>query len=847
MVRIARLYEVFLTHCGRSVIGRLIHSSLWPTLLGTDSAATTAAHRSALFISAFRVFMLVLIAVAAIVTPLGLYEGIVGETESSSPVFHYVEDRSTFGYGTPPRTAASGTWSRICGFAYPIVCPNSPNNITYSRNASGNFLHYDYYDSTVPASVIDVFQSGLIDQEPSVSSTFDIEYRSYIQSEVDMDGMGPIIDNGTTPYTQGSYQPLSTLVLSDSYLAVEGLVVDMKDGGIGFRRHTAPSPRTHGSSWSEDLLFAEPETVCVDTNLTLEFQIPLTTEEKAATGLGEVMNLHLTDRGGFVNLKPEYPVWDRADTQQTPELQLRAYKAAWINNALSMAFMNITNVRIGNTGPKAFSYLRSTLNQTFPLSYPNGKQANSLFNIKPSSFQIATRFGGYLDDADKGRSNKSGIGNSSTEYSFPSFPPLYTNPFGIQSSCKYATNESCLGFSLAGKSDEIIKRPHCAHEAPELTCAGSGGGNLANITNMAGKCGLLYGTPRRGDGSASLLFNPGSSWTLPMYSCMSVVKASIKTVSFRFNGTNDLSGLSVLSIQAKQYPNDESKPLWAVENTDIELKHAKPLWGIVSEETAVKLNMSTLRRESLYLPGYAGLAGLASHENLPAADFASDVLAATYDVGPYSSSSQVDYSGKTNLAMYRLWQQYSRTASTSAKILNLIWTDIAANLVLGTRSLEPGETTKRKRDETNHTGPKLPHVTSYSRRVKYKFVYGIPAFLAISLTAFSTLATAYLAVVGHARPTTMRSFLEHTSAGRLLVAQDLPDRTINRINNELDGSTERIIADCTESTEQWLKGAGRETFALSAEGWTKSVNYQGPGYDKAGTTASYAPVPNTNT
>ncbi|KAJ8118695.1 hypothetical protein OPT61_g386 [Boeremia exigua] len=784
-------------------------------LMAADSAATFSAHRSALFISTFRIFMLVLIAVAAIVTPLGLYEGIVGEIESSPLAFHYLEDRSTFGYGTPPRTAASGVWSRICGSNFPIVCPNSPNNITYSRNASGTFLHYDLYDSKIPANVIDAFQSGLVDYQPSVSSAFDIQYRSYVQSELDLDGMGPVIDNGTTTYTKGTYQPLSTMVLSDSYLVVEGLVVDMKNGGIGFRRHSAPPPRTHGSSWSEDLLFTEPETVCVDTNLTIEFQIPATTNEKAATGSLEVMNLHLTDRGGFVNLKPEYPVWDRADTQQAPELQLRAYKAAWLNNALSMAFMNITNVRNNTTSTKAFSYLHSTMNQTFPLSYSNGKQANQLLNIQPSTFQIATNFGGYLDDAEKGRPNKSTDGNSTTEYSFPAFPPLYTNPFNIQRS--------------------------------SLTCAGSGGGDIANITNMAGKCGLIYGTPRRTDGSATLLFNPGSSWTLPMYSCMSVVKASIKTVSFRFNSTSDLSGLSVASIEAKSYPDEASKPLWAVENTDMELKHGMPLWGIMSPEAAATLNVSTLRRESLYLPGFAGFPALKSHENLPGSDFASAVLSSTYDIGPYSTGNNIEYSGKTNLAMYRRWQEYSRTASTSAKILDLIWTDIAANLVLGTRGLGSDEITKHKRDEADDTGSNLPHVISYSRRVKYKYAYGIPAFLALSLTVASTLATAYFTILGHAKPATMRRFLEHTSVGRLLVAQDSQDQTSKHTNSELDGSTEKTIADCTEPTKEWLKGTGAEIFTLSAEGWTKSVQSHGPGYGQAGTTAAYASVPNTYT
>ncbi|KAH6639209.1 hypothetical protein C7974DRAFT_127518 [Boeremia exigua] len=808
-----------------SVIGRFIHSSLWPIILRTDSAATLVASRSALFMSAFRIFMLVLIAVAAIVTPLGLYEGIVGETESSLPAFHYLEDKSTYGFGTPPRTAISGTWSRICGFTYPIACPNSLNNITYSQNTSGDFLFYDYYDSRIPADVVNAFQSGLVDHEPSVSSSFDIQYRSYIQSELDLDGMGPTIDNGTNPYTRGTYQPLSTQILSDSYLAVEGLIVDMKNGGIGFRKHSAPSPRTYGSSWSEDLLFTEPETVCVDTNLTLEFQIPATTNEKAAAGINEVFKLQLTDRGGFVNLIPEYPAWDRADTQQAPELELRAYKAAWINNALSMAFMNVTNVRTNDTDVKAFSYLHSTMNKTFPLSFPDGKQANDLLTIQASSFQVATAFGGYLDDADQGRSNKSSSGNSSDEYNFQSFPPLYPNPFRIKRSCTYQ-NDSCLDFGLA-----------------TLTCAGSGGGDLANITNMAGKCGLLYGTPRRKDGSASLLFNPGSAWTLPMYSCMSVVKASIKTVSFRFNDTDDLSGITILAIDAKEYADEESKPLWGVENSDIELKHGNPLWGIVTPEAAKKLNLSTLRKESLYLPGHAGYADLTSHENLPGADFAAEVLSATYDINPFSSSNQIDYSGKANLAMYRLWQEAFRTPSTSARILNLIWTDIAANLVMGTRGLEGSDNTKRKRDDKPSSGPKIPQVTSYSRRIKYKYVYGIPAFLALFLTIASTLVTAYFTIFGHAKPSKMRNLLEHTSAGRLLAARDIQGRPRDHTNDGNDSSTEVAVADCTEPTKKWLKGAGVTEFTLSAEGWTKSLQPHGPGHDKAGTTASYAPVP----
>lgn len=411
-------------------MSRFLHSSLWPVILGTDSAATLSANMSTLFMSVFRIFMLVLIAIAAIVTPLGLHEGLVSQTESQSQAFHYIEDPSTFGLGTPPRTPASGKWSRICGFASPYVCPNSPNKVLEFENATGSYISTDYYDSKIPQKIIEVFESGLARFEPSVSSSFDIQYRSYVQSEIDNDGIGTPIDNGTNPYTKGTYQPLSTQVLSDSYLAVEGLIVDMKNGGIGFRKHSAPSPSTYGSGWSEDLLFTSPETVCVDTNLTLDFMIPATKRELSAGG-GQAFRLNLTDRGGFVKLNQTYPEWKRGDTQQNPELWLRAYKAAWLNNALSMAFMNVTNINNETTSLKAFSYLNSALNKTFPLHYPDGELASSMMNIRPSSLQVATSFGGYLDNTDIGQSNISTFGNETKEYNFPSKPPIYKNPFNI--------------------------------------------------------------------------------------------------------------------------------------------------------------------------------------------------------------------------------------------------------------------------------------------------------------------------------------------------------------------------------------------------------------------------------
>lgn len=339
---------------------------------------------------------------------------------------------------------------------------------------------------------------------------------------------------------------------------------------------------------------------------------------------------------------------------------------------------------------------------------------------------------------------------------------------------------------------------------PVTLCSGSGGRDYANYTNTVALCGTLYGAPRREDGSLSLLFDPGSSWTLPMYSCISTAKASIKTVSFRFNGSDDVSGLSVTNVQDKTYPDEASKPLWGVEHYDLNLTDVVPLWGLVTPESAATLNLSTLRKESLYLPGYgSALGGGMLTQNLPGQDFASQALSKVFSIPAISATGDIDYSGSSNLAMYRLWQDLSRNATSAGRILSLIWTDIAANMVLGTRGLHPADDTPlRKRDASPAAGTDTPTITTYERRVRYRYAYGIPAFLTLLVTASILLTTSGLMLFGSAGPSHMRLFLDHTSAGRFLTAQQA-------------GYGQAIPVE----TKAWVSSVGRQRFTLGSHGW----------------------------
>lgn len=106
---------------------------------------------------------------------------------------------------------------------------------------------------------------------------------------------------------------------------IEGLVVDAKNGGVGFRNHSAPPLTAYGSTWTEDLLSIQPVPRCVDTNLILDYTIP----ENDVRSINSRSPLTVTDRGGFSELNTVNPERDREGVQADPELWERAYQAAW--------------------------------------------------------------------------------------------------------------------------------------------------------------------------------------------------------------------------------------------------------------------------------------------------------------------------------------------------------------------------------------------------------------------------------------------------------------------------------------------------------------------------------------
>ena len=336
-----------------------------------------------MFLNAGAFALAILVTVASVVTPLGLYDALE-LSDATFPEFEYAADTSAFGTATPIRSNLS--FNRYCLYDYgdsmllarPIPCPYSKGETVVSWN--GTTLSYDYpdgYNNTVPAVLHDIYSSGTRLSSTTVSNFFDIQWRQYSHMVDDFN----IKPGNGSEYLIGKYGAILSFFWDEGFHVVEGLVVDTKTGALGFRNHTVPKGEQyhqHGAVWAEDLLFIEPETTCVDTNLTFEFTMATT---RGSTYLTSIFSEYsLVDRGGFSGLNQTYPDYNHDNAQNHPDLQARAFKAAYLHNAYTMAWLNVTSIK------PSWRYLNSTQGQKFPLplSTPVDYISPTISNFQPT-------------------------------------------------------------------------------------------------------------------------------------------------------------------------------------------------------------------------------------------------------------------------------------------------------------------------------------------------------------------------------------------------------------------------------------------------------------------------------
>ncbi len=312
-----------------SVLGRALQSSPWPSLLQTDTAARHGVQRrvnNALTLQTATVF---LISVAAIVTPLGLYQTVEPGSKESE-LFRFLKDDSPFGLGTPDRM--TGPFTRSCGLT--DACPGSWKNETCVQQGLLQNCSDVVYGRSIPDIWMSTFREGANQVAQSVSSIFDVQWRTQVNATDSFGDLGWYLKSG--------YRQVGVLVLDPTIQLVDGLIVDAQTGGIGFRNHTVPDPvHEYGSTWSEDILFVEPEAQCVDLNVTFDFSLSQNNTSRLAP-----RGLSLTDHGGFSQLSrtsPNLSIPKDGNGQGLLDLRERAYKAAWANNFLTLVYFNKTD------------------------------------------------------------------------------------------------------------------------------------------------------------------------------------------------------------------------------------------------------------------------------------------------------------------------------------------------------------------------------------------------------------------------------------------------------------------------------------------------------------------------
>ncbi|KAL8713256.1 MAG: hypothetical protein Q9225_006816 [Loekoesia sp. 1 TL-2023] len=669
-----------------------------------DSATSQNVSRRVTLLTWLGTFSLIILGVTGVVTPLGLSDSIRPDGAVRTE-FRYVKDQSAFGYGTPSRYPR---FARLCGDLVPVNCPGRSDGYKNPEVLSNGTIIVEatvddsYFNTSIPENITEVFSSAT--DGTTLSGPFDIQYRTW---DINFDKAQQVIDRGQS-YASGSYRSLESLVLHNRVEALEGIIVDSMNGGIGYRNHTAPLDLPYGGEWSEEITWIEPVTECADTNLTFEIH----------TGgyADNITDVYLVDNGGFVN-HPREIDFD-IEPSQDLDLQERALKGALFSNALLMFHFNVTYPN--NTGPR-----NTSIGRRFQLNTTSTFYRPPLYSIQLTQLQ-------------------------------PSFVEL--DYFSIDSFNSSSSNTNNFTGNTMDDWQQV-----------QYYCQGGTDIRQTNISNVALMCGYLYGAPTPSYRDDPRIFQPYSVWNQSLYVCSSSVRASVKMVSFSSNGTESLENLRVRDVKDKEYADPSSAPLWAVERTYRSIFETSALWGPVAEKYIASPGLTTHRASKFFLPAISSQAVVSSSDSLAASDVFVGALMSVYEEAmkpAISASSLADYSGLSNLALNLKWQTLSQAATTASQIINLIYTEVLATATVGTKSAD--RSTDIPPSAVRRAGPRVPaRVTVYRKQLRYNYLYGIPAALILFIT-FGITVVLLACLVSRFKYRDFVQLLNQTSTGRVV-------------------------------------------------------------------------------
>jgi hypothetical protein len=160
-----------------------------------------------------------------------------------------------------------------------------------------------------------------------------------------------------------------------------------------------------------------------------------------------------------------------------------------------------------------------------------------------------------------------------------------------------------------------------------------------------------------------------------------------------------------------------------------------------------------------------------------------------------------DYSGMSNFALQQKYQSLMLADPTNgaAQILNLVWTDIMANNILGS--------------DTRQTLLVGENVTT----IAYDLRYAIPALLLLLLWVPSVTGALFVLVMpGMLKVSYLRYVINHTAAGRIAVGDSAlrPMNPASLPGYALPQATTPHLVDET----RWAEGAGRTPMCMDTGG-----------------------------
>lgn len=608
-------------------------------------------------------------------------------------------------------------------------------------------------------------------QNSTIAGLLDIQYRSWSRATSKM------FDGGKR-FVAGKYRRIESLIASRKYVFVEGLIVDMISGGIGFRNHTVPSQHENTVNWSEDILWIAPDISCQRLNLTYEFILP------------GVRDLSLVADESFtsIDLETERKLFADVSIQQ-PNVAQRAEDSVWLHNKILKENPDLLKWIITPPAADLLSQdMRNSQSAVRKLLTPTGVKASDL---QPSKFLGLPTYtfddGGDLVKGDWNTLDYYGLAGR-----------LNDSGGWIE----YEDRRLLVVGNVTKYEVDIAKLNDVAN-----LCSGRvNEHSRRNDFNV--ECGYFLTPPRRIDGGSPQEEDSGSKWGASLHLCASAIKASVKTIRFAASTDRSFSdSISLDAIADKTYEGGAELPTWALEDWHFRNKSGArnvPLWGVVDKSHLGAQGFNFTQAESFYLPGVrpqlrtsatGKIRTLEVLDSLAGAFAPFGTLSALFSIAMtgYGNKYAMKYDGSDSLSLMNTWNELSGHPRGSEDILKLVWTDIMASLTVGANSRPvpagPGQQ------------PPTGEVTQMRRTITYDLRFAAAAILLLVLY-LATAAAALTVCVSYAPLLwQLKHLLNDTAVGR----------------SAAPAAFEDARGHARASTALWLRAVGHMRLRLGQE------------------------------